>query len=552
MNEEVVSTPQRENRKTVPLVVLLIVVILAGLTAYFLILKARVALDPAAFVPQEVAMAITVDLTKSADKEAAMSYINDIFKEAGIDNPEKELFESINKELKINVEKDVLRHLNGLGAFAVLTEMSGMMPSMVAVIGAKTEKDAKDVISNLGNNLNENNVKFSRLSYNDIYYYRIPTTGQVTTYIGQVKSAIVYATSDSGIKKVIETAEGKPSLLEDKNFTAMRKKDSTTFASLYYSGAGYYKLLGPFFAMGAAQMGPDAADWFKKNTENTVAAVGNAEASAEGLKFSFKAITKEASPALKETSIDNMVAATPNDAAIVCSTEDWSTIWGEIRRQLTNNPTIKSQIDQGMNDINHMLQVDLFKDVLDRITEFTMYYTPKRVANSSEFPGHLTFILTIDKPNVIKTSLTKINNGLDMFGKIKLNPIKLAGENAFVGALSNGGKLADALVGNKAIVIFSGSDVKDGMKSAISTIKGKTTTTSSTDGFKLVKKHLPSNSATFLYADLKPIFGAFMSDSSAKEQKQVSAIMNKVGVLGGTTSVSGTESEGVIVIPFKK
>ena len=111
-----------------------------------------------------------------------------MLKEAGVDNPEKELFESIDKELKISVEKDVLRHLNGVGAFAVLTEMSGMMPSMVAVVGTKSDGDAKDVITNLGNKLNENKVKFSRLSYNKYYYYRIPTTGQVTSYIGQEKA----------------------------------------------------------------------------------------------------------------------------------------------------------------------------------------------------------------------------------------------------------------------------------------------------------------------------------------------------------------------------
>lgn len=552
MNEEVVSTPQREGRKTVPLIVMLIVVILAGLAAYFLILRAGLASDPAAFVPRDVAVAVTVDLTKSADKDATISYIKDILKEAGVKNPEKELFESIDKELKISVQKDVLRHLDGVGAFAVLTEMAGMMPSMVAVVGTKSDGDAKDVMTNIGNKFNENKVKFSRLSYNKYYYYRIPS-GRFTSYLGQVKNSIVYATSDSGIKKVVDTIEGKPSLLDDKNFVVLRKKNSTTFASIYYSGAGYYKLLGPFISMGAAQMGPDAADWFKKNTENTIAAIGNAEASAEGLKFSFKAITQQSSPVFKETSLDNLASTAPKDAAVVCSVEDWSAIWSEIKRQLTENPSIKSQIDQGVDQAKQMLQLDPFNDVLDRITAFGMYYTPKRAGNLSAFPGHMTFVLTVDKPNVIRKSLNKINNAIVMFGGIKLKPVNVAGENVNIGALGgNDGQFADALVGNKAIITISGANIRDGLQSAISTVKGKATTASTTDGFKLVKEQLPGKSATLFYVNLEPIFGAFMDEVSNKDKKTIDAIMKKVGVIGSTSSASGTESEGVLVIPFKR
>ena len=131
--EEQLNT-ERRRKSRLPLVAAVVVIVLAGVVAYVLF-GGRAKTDPASYLPQEVAVAVTVDLTSSADKDAALDVIRGVFKDAGMEKPDQELYKWLSDELKLDFEKDVLSHLSGTAGAAVLTEMNGMMPVTVVVIG---------------------------------------------------------------------------------------------------------------------------------------------------------------------------------------------------------------------------------------------------------------------------------------------------------------------------------------------------------------------------------------------------------------------------------
>ena len=152
--EEQLTTPSPAARtsRTVPLLVLLVLIAAAVVGAYVVISRRGVAPDPASFIPRNAAVAMTLDLTQTPEKLDAYDFVNGLFKEAGQDKALDTLFQEISKGLKLDFKKDVVAHLNGTVAGAVLDEMVTMpmpMPKMVAVIGAKSSADA-DAIA-LGN-----------------------------------------------------------------------------------------------------------------------------------------------------------------------------------------------------------------------------------------------------------------------------------------------------------------------------------------------------------------------------------------------------------------
>lgn len=550
--EEITTATQPKKTMTVPLAVLLVVVLLAGLTAYYFILRAGSANDPAAYLPKDVAVAVTIDLTGSSEKQAALDYVTGILKDAGVKDPQKELFKRINDEIGIDFEADVLRHLTGQGAFAVLTEMNGQTPKIVAVVSTKAASDAQTVMTTLGDKLNSRKVSFDRKEYSGFYYYGIPS-GTMTSYVAQVEASVVYSNSETGIKKVMDTAKGQPSLLTDKNFTSMRKTGGSTFATLYYTGAGYYKLVSPMLAMGLTQMGPNATDAMKANIENAIAIVGNAEASSKGLTFHVKSVTKQPLPSPKNASMDSLASVAPRDAALVFSVADWSAVWNVIKEQYTNNPAFKPQLDQGVGQVKQMLGLDIYGDVLDRITALGVYYVPKRAASSQGLPGDITLVLTVDKPDVLRTSLSKINGALTMFGGIPVKEVDVAGTKVSMASMGTSGvEFADALVGNKVLIMISGTGIRQSALAAVTVTKGGGTNASSSPGFELVKGQLPSEGAGLFYGNAAPIVETFKNDIPASDRKSFVAVTNKVGVCGAASYTSASGAESTFVVPFLK
>jgi|GEM_PF-3065363 len=557
--QAVVQTPAKSKW---PLIAAVVVVVAVAIVA-FLVFGRGPASDPARFLPKEVAVAATVDLTSSADKQAALDVIRSVFKDAGIDKPDQELFKLLGKELNLNFEKDVIAHLSGTGGFAMLTEMNGMMPVMVAVICAKTDNDAASVIKIFEGKLSENKVGFQTQSYKGIKYYRIsagsPTPGtpfggpKLINYVGAAKSVIVWANSDGGFKKVIDTINGEPCLLADSTFTRLRRTDPSTFALLYVSGPGYYKLMAPIFNMSMGMMGGEMPPELKEQMENALGAVCTADADAEGLRFKMVGLTKKPGPQYADVSLDDMATEFPADAKIAFALKGWDRMWPEFKKAVLANPTVKNQTDKGLAQARQMLGFDPLADLLDRITALSAYYTPGKAANASAMPGAATLVLTVDKPGVVNKSIEKLQSFAAASVKSKVTKAKAADQAISVMSFGdNVGKLGDAVVGDKVILTFAGSDIVRAAGSAISAAQHKGSSLADSAGYKLVKGQLPDKGMVLFYGDIGGIADVFKSEMPAKDRKQVEAVFKRVGLFGASGNVRGTESESITVVPFKK
>ena len=185
--EEQLNT-ERRRRSRLPLVAAVVVIVLAGVVAYVLF-AGGAKTDPARYLPKEVALAVTVDLTRSADKDAALDVIRGVFKDAGMQKPDQELFKWLSDGLKLDFEKDVLSHLSGTAGAAVLTEMIGMMPVMVAVICTKTDADADALVKTLEQKLSQNKIAFQKRAYKGFNYCRIPVGSQTPAWLSAGRSS---------------------------------------------------------------------------------------------------------------------------------------------------------------------------------------------------------------------------------------------------------------------------------------------------------------------------------------------------------------------------
>lgn len=559
--EEQLNT-ERRRKSRLPLVAAVVVIVLAGVVAYVLF-AGRAKTDPASYLPQEVALAVTVDLTRSADKDAALDVIRGVFKDAGMQKPDQELFKWLSDGLKLDFEKDVLSHLSGTAGAAVLTEMNGMMPVTVAVICTKTDDDADAIVKTLERKLSQNKVAFQKRAYKGFNYWRIPvgsqTPGmpfggpQLINYAGAVNGAVVWANSEGGFKKVIDTVKGQASLLEDSNFTRLRKTRPSTFAVLYASGPGYYKLISPILNMSMGMMGGEVPPELKEQMENAVAVVATADANGEGIKLDAMGITKKPGPQYRSLPLTDMASQFPADAKIVYAFNSWDKIWVEFKKVALSNPMLKSQIAQATTQAKQMVGFDPLPDLLDRLTGFAAYYVPAKGVSSNAFPGTLTFVITVDKPDVVKKSIAKLHAFAATAGQMKVTKASVAGSEISVLPLgTDGGKLGDIVLGNKVIVTIAGSSITQAMGRAISAAQGKGSTLADSAGYKLVKDQLPSKGLGLFYGDVGGIVNVFKDDMPAQDRKKVEAVFKHVGWFAGSGDVQGTESTGTTFIPFKK
>lgn len=556
--EEQLST-ERHRRNRAPMIAALVIILAAAVLAYVLLSGPKA--DPARYLPKEVAMAATFDLTSSADKDAALDVIRGIFKDAGMDKPEEELYKALGDALKLDFKKDVLSHLNGTAAVAVLPEMNGMIPVVVAAICTKGNSDASALVETLEKKLSQNKVASEKRTYKGYSYRRIPVGApseetsfgpRLINYVGAVDAAVVYATSEGGFKKVIDTIKGEPSLLDDSNFIRLRETGPSTFSTVFFSGPGYYKLISPIMSMGMGMMGEEIPPEFKEEMENVVAVVGSAHANADGLKLKSVSITKKPAPAYESRDLSDMAAQFPAEARIACAFTSWDKIWSELKQGLAFNPMIKSEMSQMTSQAKQMIGIDPFADFLDRITSLTAYYVPRKVASSETMPGAIMFILTVDKPGVVKKSVVKLHEFAALAGQMKTSKLSAVGNQVSVMPLGNAAKLGDVMIGDKLLVVIAGSNIAQAVGGAISAAQGKGSTLADSESYKLVKAQLPDKGLGLFYTDVGGIVNVFKDDLPADDRKKVEAVFKHVGWMGCSGNVHGTKSNSVVFIPFKK
>jgi len=563
MEEQITNpTPAARASRTVPLLVLLVLLAAAVVGAYIVITRHRVVSDPAGYIPREVAMAATIDFTETPEKLDAYNFINGLLKEAGQDKALDTIFEELSKELKLDFKKDVAAHLNGAAAVAVLDEMVAMpMPKVIAVIGAKSAGDADAVMTTLGNKLNAEQVAFTRSSYGSVNYYNIPMPTpngpspmampglQVVSYVGAVRSTVVWANSESAFRKVVDTANGQPSLLSDNNYATMRKSGPKVFATTYLSGPNTYKLMEPFFQIAAMQAPPGSLDGMRENMESLLAVVSTAEASSEGIKCSTAVASNKQQGGGKPVPIDEMVAGVPKDAAVVMSIGDFAGAWSAAIAEMDKQPLQKTQFDQMVQQVKMVSGLDLRADVLDRIKSMQAYYIPRKMAQSANFPGMVNIVLQVDKPEAVVRTVQKMHALAGTLGHMPFKPLTIDGQSAYAAPLgAGGGVLTDAMVGDKLLVHISGTGGT--MPAALAQVKNPGPGLVTSDAFKLVKSQLQPDSRCLYYGDVGAIIRVFSDAMSPEDRKVAESITRKVGTFGiSAVSVDGHD-EFEIVIPF--
>lgn len=562
--EEQFTTPRPAARpsRTVPLLVLIVLIAAAVVGSYVLIIKREAAIDPVSYIPQEVAIAASIDLTETPEKLDAYNFINGLFKEAGKTDALDSMFEELGKNLKLDFKKDVAAHLSGRAAAAVLDEMAGTMPKIVAVIGAKSTADADAIMTTLGNKLNAEKVAFTRASYGKVNYYNIPTP-EIVSYVGAVNSTVVWASSETAFRTVVDTANGKPSLLSDNHYATLRKSGPKTFATTYFSGPNIYKLLEPLFGLAAMQappgsIPPGSLDGIKENLQSVLAVVTTAEASGDGIKCSTSVASSQKQASGKAVSVDEMVAGVPKDAAVVLSLGDFAGAWASAVVAMDKQPRKKAQFDQMVQQLKMMSGIDLRADVLDRVKSMKAYYVPSPVltipatkSGPASFPGAIDMVLQVDQPEAMAKTVEKLHAIAGMLGGMPFKPATIDGQSAFVAPLGPGGEtLTDAIVGDKLLIHIGGKGAT--MPTAIAQLKSPGAGVNTSEAFKLVKSQLAPDSHMLFYGDVGAIVRMFSDSMPAKDRKAAESITRKIGAFGISAVPGQDQDELQVVIPFSK
>jgi hypothetical protein len=236
---------------------------------------------------------------------------------------------------------------------------------------------------------------------------------------------------------------------------------------------------------------------------------------------------------------------------MVFAVAGWDKAWREFRTQMDSNPEMSGQFNQVASQMQQLVGVDPYTELLDRIVAVVGYYAPARPSRPNGFPGDLTFVLQVDKPMAVKEALSKIHSAVAGFGMVKIVPAKVAGVQASLFPLGpEQGTFSDAVAGDKLILSLSGSASVFGLKSAVMASLGKTPSITSSASFRSVTSRLPSKSVGLFYGDVGPIVDVLKNEIPAKDRKVVESVTHKIGAFGVTASASGTEYEVRAVVPF--
>lgn len=549
---EIADGPETPRRRRGPAVfIAAVLILLAAAAAYWFAMRLK-PWDPAACIPRDVAMAMTVDLTGSKDRTAVLEYIEGIFKDAGVEDPRGRLFERISSDFGIDFEKDVLAHINGRGGMAILSEMAGFSPAMVIVIGARSSAGADSMLKTVGDTLNRKKMSFARFEYKKCFYYRV--SGDENSYVGAVDRALVVSNSEDGFKKVVDTVLGGPKLLDDENFSKARQSNASTFATMFASGPGYYKMIQPQLSMAAGMLGPGTQDSLKDWMENAVAAVGNAEATGEGISFNMTGIMKQAGPQSDTISIDSLASRAARDASFAVTTAGWEKAWKELKDRLLGSPGLKKQVDEIVARARMFLQLDPFADLLDLITGISVYYEAGVPTAESSMPGSVVVMLSVSDADRMRGSLTKLQSVLALTGQMSLEQAEIGGETVFVSPDDGSGfRFCESLVGNNVVLVFTGSDLRTSFAKAAGVSKGTSATLSAAPEFTALKKHLPAKAASLVYGNVSTIMEAFEGLAEDEDDRKVMrAVAKNLGAFAFTSHVEGTNYQIHGAMPFKK
>lgn len=547
MNE---YSPQVRNPKTVPITALFVVVVIAGLAAYWMMSYFRVTWDPVKYVPQDCVAAVIVDVTGSGEKRAALSSIEKALREAGIDDPGQAFVERFEQSLGVKLNRDIIQHLNGRGAVVLIPEMSGVTPGAAVVIGARRDRDAAAVKEIIVSGIADDQQTPSELSYKG-FDYVVLQNSRFKSYIGIVDGGVVCATTGFAFKKIVDTVKGGKCLRDNAEFARLNNTDESTVATLFFSGTQCEKMVGPMMMLGSGSLPVPGLKGLPEAMENNLATAGTLNAHSDSINLHIKGITRKPLLNQNEVSLNKLLAHTPADAAIAFIVNDWDKTWAAIKKQLMSDAAVKQQIEQAAAQARTFLFMDPFSDGLDRITALGGYYVPDQSLNN-DFPGYFTLTARVDKPEVVQTTMGKVHFAMAMMGGTALTEVSVEGKKAYMGPDNGPVRYSDAMIDDKFLLIISGKKPGAAVSRSVVTAIGHNQNLAASEQFKTMKKHLPDKACALLYCNLGIVARSFDGFTGNKAPKQDKAMIEKFGKFTISASAEGTEYEVRGVMPLQQ
>ncbi len=594
MNEQISGQAPAGNKKLVATVIILMVAV-AVVAAYFIYQSIMRPADPMTYLPEDCAIAFTIDITPSQDKQDAVDFINGVLKEFDVESPEKDLFESIDKALDISVEEDVVKHLNGTLAFGVLPEFKQMIiPSVTLCLGSSSASGADAVAKVIRDEITESGLRFVEEDYEHGKYHKA-LWGMASLCVGSCDSVVVVALNTSAYEKTAATIYGGPNLASNADFKKVRLKDDSTIMEFYVSGEKYFELLEPMLKMQLmASPDPSAMQMIEKMEEQMkgLFAASAVKASGEGIKLEgLSTVGGYDYSDLKNVEIDKLAAKVPENAIIAMAIPGFQKYW-QIQQESMSYMMPEAQMKEMQDEIKAELGVDLFTDVLDKITGMNGYFS---VVPDNENPDEpILPVIALNCEFVDADSAQKAVGAL-------VKAMKEDGETTAQTANMNGMEL-DVFVSKKEdLSIISGTNAKTGFvvigaknwkesaKSASAFIAGDAPKLTGSDRFEMVKGFLPDASVMLVYSDIAPLKGLAITemvrdigrgmkgidedmldvpgpDDKAKDVteavedmddkeiadmlEKLDMLITKIGPMAGTSNIDGELVRSELVIPF--
>ena len=457
------------------------------------------------------------------------------------------MFSSINKEYKIDVQKDVLPRLNGLGGIAILSQMSGFTPDMVFVAGTRSSSDAEALVNLFTSKL----TKPNKNNYGGFEYYNL-SSGSQPSFIGAINNAVVISSTSSAFTGVVDTIKNKKkNLAGNANFKKLRNSGGDVFAVTYFSGPNAYKMISPMMAFGAAQSPPGTMESVKQSFESIIVMLGNAEADATGIHYKMSTIMNRKQLDAPAFDIKELAKDVPADAGFFVSTNGYDKVWKAAKANMMNMLGAKTQYDEAAKEFKQTFNIDLDKDIMDNLKGMSFYIVPKEDLTSESLPGSFVFVLDVKDPVVMSKTLQKVHSAIAKMGYPQFKPLAISGGvgKAYIATFDGYKQMADALIGNKLVFVMSGTDAKGSLNSSIAALDSKNGI-SETSAFKKFSDKTSGKCVSLIYGDVSKLITSFSTCIPASDQKISAAITKKIGVFGITSTNSGKVAESSFEVPF--
>ncbi|MFQ3549519.1 MAG: DUF3352 domain-containing protein [Armatimonadota bacterium] len=556
--EEIPTTQQAKNStKTVPIIILILLIAIAIAGSIFIINKfKKEPYNPIAFVPKDVITSIVFDFSPSSEKSYALEYLDSIFKESKLSEENNQIDKKMEEMLGINFTKDILPKLNGMGSFCVLSKLNGFQPNVAINIGIKKAQEADQIMTLIGNKLNDRNANFEENEYEKFHYYSIMFDYEVM-HIGALNNSILISNSDMGFKAVIDTIKKGDNLGKNAEYAKYSSDNKSTVATMYFSGEKLTEMIEPVLNSFPLMEQANDINFALSKIKNLKEAFAVVKTTDKGfvIKNDFIMADGVVLNASKKK-LEDFAKIAPEDAAVMLSFSSLSELWKTFDNEMAKNPNLKKEIygNEMVSALKQILGVDIIDNGLKRIDFLGIYLTLDPQRENTQMPGYAVAVIKPDKPAVMKETLNTLKFAISMSGMAQMTTDKIYNYNANVFRFTEQ-PLSIALVEVDDYILIAASqlDIKEYLKKAVSAPAGKSGTLVNTKRFAQFKQMLPSDAEAVFFLSSESIVDALSANIPAEEKADAKLLAKKLGTMA-ITGVSSDKNKYTYttVIPYQE